>query len=102
MDYVEECGVLLAKKRGVDYTTIVEKQVETTKKLTHGELVDEVNRIGKILFGTSAKERTLEIISQYTVDTENGKVSEIDDDGKLEYLLSDLTDLASNKNINID
>lgn len=102
IDYIEACSTNLAKKKGADYITVVEKQNENSKKLTHGELVDEINRIGKILAGTSSKERTLEIISQYTEGTENGKISEVNDDNKLEYLLSDLTDLASDKGINID
>ncbi len=102
MDYVEKCGINLAKKKGVDYTTVVEKQEEVTKHMSHDELVDEVTRIGKILFGTSAKERAKEIINDHIAETENGKVSEIEDVRTLEYLLTDLTDLASDRDIDIE
>ena len=101
MDYIEKCGVGLAEKRGVDYTTIVEKQEETARKMSHDELIEEISRIGKILFKTSAKDRAKEIIDGYTESTENGKISEIDNDNQLEYLISDLTDLASDKDIDI-
>lgn len=101
MDYIQECGTNLAKKRNVDFTTIVEKQEESSHKMTHDELITEISRIGKILFGTSAKDRANEIIKGYTENTENGKISEIDDDNQLEYLISDLTELASDKDIDI-
>lgn len=102
MKYIEDCGTSLAKKRGVDYTSIVEKQEESAHKLSHDEMIAEISRIGKILFDTSAKERANEIIKGYTENTENGKISEIDDDNQLEYLISDLTELASDKDIDID
>ena len=101
MQYVEECGKNLAKKKGVDYTTIVEKQETASKKLSHDELIEEISRIGKVLFKTSAKDRAKEIIDSYTEATKNGKISEIDNDNQLEYLISDLTDLASDKDIDI-
>lgn len=101
LEYVEECGINLAKKRKAEYTTIVEKQKETSKKLSHEELLSEISRIGKILFDTSSKERAKEIINGYTENTPNGKISEIDNDNQLEYLISDLTDLASDKDIDI-
>ena len=101
MDYIEECGKKLAEKRGVDFTTIVEKQEESEHKMSHDELVAEISRIGKILFETSAKARANEIIKEYTESTKNGKISEIDDDNQLAYLVSDLTELASDKDIEI-
>lgn len=101
MDYIEQCGVGLAEKKGVDYTTIVEKQEETARKMSHDELIEEISRIGKIIFETSAKDRANEIIKGYTESTKNGKISEIDDDNQLEYLISDLTELASDKDIDI-
>ncbi len=101
LDYIENCGVNLARKRGVDYTTTVEKQNETTKKKSHDELIEEINRIGKILFKTQAKDRAKEIVGEYTANTENGKISEIDDDNQLEYLIDDLVSLASDKDIDI-
>ena len=101
MEYVEECGRNLANKRGVDFTTIVEKQEETSNKMSHDELIEEISRIGKVLFETSAKDRAKEIISGYTESTAKGKISEIDDDNQLEYLISDLTELASDKDIDI-
>lgn len=102
MDYIEECGKKLAEKRGVDYTSIVAKQEESDNEMTHDELVEEIGRIGKILYKTSAKERAKEIVESYTESTENGRVSEIDSDGQLRYLLTDLTALASDKDIEID
>ena len=102
MDYIEECGKKLAEKRGVDYTSIVAKQEESDNEMTHDELVEEIGRIGKILYKTSAKERAKEIVESYTESTENGRVSEIDNDGQLRYLLTDLTELASDKDIEID
>lgn len=101
MDYIQACGTNLANKRGVDFTTIVEKQEESSHKMTHDELIAEISRIGKILFDTSAKARANEIIKSYTETTSNGKISEIDDDNQLEYLISDLTELASDKDIDI-
>lgn len=101
IDYIEECGRNLANKRGVDFTTIVEKQEESSQRMSHDELIEEISRIGKILFETSAKDRANEIIKGYTESTKNGKISEIDDDNQLEYLISDLTELASDKDIDI-
>lgn len=101
MKYIEDCGKALAEKRGVDFTSIVEKQEESSHKMTHDELIEEISRIGKILFKTSAKDRAKEIVDGYTSSTENGKISEIDDDNQLEYLISDLTELASDKDIDI-
>lgn len=101
MKYIEDCGTKLADKKGIDFTTIVEKQEEASHEMSHDELIAEISRIGKILFKTSAKDRADEIIKGYTESTKNGKISEIDDDNQLEYLISDLTELASDKDIDI-
>jgi len=100
-DYIEECGRKLAELKGVEFTSVVEKQEINDAKKSKEELIEEANRIGKILFGTSAKDRTVELVSQYAEGTPHGLVGEITDIKKLEYLVSDLIALASDKGIEI-
>lgn len=102
INYIKECGENYAKLKGVNAVEIVQKQEEETKQLSRGEMIDEINRIGKILFGCSVKERAKEIIAGYTETTSTGKIKDIDSDQSLSYLLSDLTELALQKNIEID
>lgn len=101
INYIEDCGKKLAELKGVTFTTVVEKQEINETKKSKEELVEEANRIGKILFGSSAKDRTVELVSQYAEGTPHGLVGEITDIKKLEYLVSDLIALASDKGIEI-